>query len=369
MEEINCLTAADISLVNVPIETIDPALLTVPIANWDNDMICDNAGQDDVPSTTYDRSFSVLETGHSPLIMSPLGSSVTHLETPDEEVPGAEDIGSPPFSGSLSDDGIQPAHTSEIVMGLPTPLSDEIPTTTARKTSRRPRSSKSGQSRIRKAAKIRGESRQEKSSMICDQVESQLEPADIEGSRTSIGSCLTRNVLSDYEQSLELRGLVKNDLSNYLDQKYCIWREKGFWFEDSLDLSVSTDHSAENRFRLVFRHLSTLATPGSDQKLRLRLSQTLLYLSFELLTREAQRDIQSGRLDNLYQHRASTLSVDHLLRCSYPYEWYSMDAQTKKRLRSQFHEHKRQGGRCWQTAGVLGLGALLVCGDTLSKVM
>ena len=353
----------------MPIETIDPALLTVPIANCDNDMLCDNAGQDDVPSKTHGRSFSVLEAGHSPLIMSPLGSPVTHLETPNEEVPGVEDIGSPPFSGSLSDDGIQPACPSEIVMGLPTPLSDEIPTTTARKTSRGLRSSKSGQSRIRKAANIRGESRQGKSSMICDQMESQLEPTDIEGSRTSIGPCLMRNVLSDYEQSLELRGLVKNDLSNYLDQKCCIWREKGFWFEDSLDLSVSPDHSAENRFRLVFRHLSTLATRGSDQKLRLRLSQTLLYLSFELLTREAQRDIQSGRLDNLYQHRASTLSVDHLLQCSYPDEWYSMDAQTKKRFRSQFHEHKRQGGRCWQTAGVLGLGALLVCGDTLSKVM
>ncbi|QSS66819.1 hypothetical protein I7I51_03031 [Histoplasma capsulatum] len=51
------------------------------------------------------------------------------------------------------------------------------------------------------------------------------------------------------------------------------------------------------------------------------------------------------------------------------YKWDLMDDQMKQALRRQFHEQKRQGSRCWRMAGVLGLGALPACGNTLAGVI
>lgn len=164
-------------------------------------------------------------------------------------------------------------------------------------------------------------------------------------------------------------GLVHDSPCGSLEQNASVWQEKSFWFEDAVHLSISGDYSAEERLCRVFRYANTLTRRKSDQKLRLRMSQVLLHLEFESLTRDKQSGLNQGTLENPGQYRAATLSIDDLLKLAYPCEWDSYDGQTQKRIRSQFHEQKGEGSRWWQAAGTLGLGVLLAGGDTLAKVM
>ena len=99
------------------------------------------------------------------------------------------------------------------------------------------------------------------------------------------------------------------------------------------------------------------------------MSETLLYLSFESLKQETQRDIRLRMLDNSDQRRASTLSMDHLLERAYQDIWDSGGIKAKKRLRTQLHEHLGNGSRYWQVAGALGLGALFAGGHLLIKMV
>ncbi|OJD25806.1 hypothetical protein ACJ73_02823 [Blastomyces percursus] len=96
-----------------------------------------------------------------------------------------------------------------------------------------------------------------------------------------------------------------------------------------------TDSSAEEKFCHIFRYATTVVSRSSDQKLRLRICHAILYLSFESLTQEKRSGIHSRRLENHDQHRAATLSVDYLLRRSYPDKWDLMDDQMKQALRRQ----------------------------------
>lgn len=253
-------------------------------------------------------------------------------------------------------------------MGLPTPLSNN-PAAQVTKTTHH--SSKPKQFKVTKGTGARERYRQEKSLMKESTVKNQLGCIEVDRP-VSIDTSLARNALHglsdpDLQQALEIgEGLIRIDLSE--NQNSCIW-QRDFWFEDSLNLSISPGCSAEERVCQVFRYSSSLETSTSNQKLRLRISHALLYLSLHSLTRKKQSGIYSGRLDNPGQHRAATLSTNYLLSHSYPGEWDSMDVEMKQTHRKRLHEKKRQGSRCWRIAGVLGLGALLACGDTLASVM
>lgn len=93
-------------------------------------------------------------------------------------------------------------------------------------------------------------------------------------------------------------GLIKDDLLECLDQNSCIWQEKGFWIEGAVDIRITANHSAEEKFCQVFRHARSLAKRGSDQELGLRMSETLLYLSSKSLKQATQQDIRLRMLDN-----------------------------------------------------------------------
>lgn len=256
-------------------------------------------------------------------------------------------------------------------MSLSTPLFDN-PSPAAQATKTTHHSSKSKQFKVTKRTDARERYRQEKSLMKDSTVKNQLECIEVDRP-VSIDTSLARNALHelsdpDLQQALEIgEGLIRDGLSEY--QNFCIWQEGDFWFEDSLNLSISPGCSAEKRFCQVFRYSNTLETCTSNQKLRLRISHALLYLSFHSLTRKKQSGIYSERLKNSGQRRAATLSTDFLLSHSYPGKWNSMNVEMKQTLRRRLHEKKRQGSRCWRIAGVLSLGTLLACGDTLARVM
>ncbi|KUL81431.1 hypothetical protein ZTR_09551 [Talaromyces verruculosus] len=180
------------------------------------------------------------------------------------------------------------------------------------------------------------------------------------------GHCPVQNSLhelSDPHVQYALKcgdGLIMDSLSATLDRNFRIWQDRGFWFENCLSISVS------NRTSDVF---SSLHERKTQQNLRLRVSQTLFYLLFEGLKRETRQEKQRGTLENPRQQSATTFALDRLLKNAYRGEWDSMDITARNALRSKFHEFKRHGSRCWQTAGVLGLGSLLACGDTLAQVI
>lgn len=168
-------------------------------------------------------------------------------------------------------------------------------------------------------------------------------------------------------------GLVKHDLATYLEQNSPRWQQEGFWFEESHNLAVS-DYSIEDRPGHIFRHLHTVYERKSTQNLSLRVEHALLYLSWQSLTKkkqlEKQIEKQQDEDDNSGNKgkKATTLAIDSSLQKSYP-EWNTMDKEVRNNLRQSFHEYMRHGRRCWLVAGVLGLGALLACGDTLAQVM
>ncbi|CRG88512.1 hypothetical protein PISL3812_05543 [Talaromyces islandicus] len=162
------------------------------------------------------------------------------------------------------------------------------------------------------------------------------------------------------------QGLVRDDLPAFLDQNFNIWQEEGRWSNKPFTL-VSTS-SAEERAALVFQHVHSHQEQKLDEKLGLRFSRTLLFLSFETLKRKTLQDMEHGLLEHPHRKKVSTLAVDRLLKDRYPESWDVMGSQERRYLRDKFHSYKRQGGRYWQAAGFLGLG-VLGSGKTLNKVM
>ncbi|PGG98895.1 hypothetical protein GX51_06542 [Blastomyces parvus] len=351
------------SLNEPPVDTINPALLSIPEAG--------NTPQSNhSPSIVIDTNMSVPEAestlfvSHANPIVAGPGSPCGEQALPD----GDTDFPPAPLEVS-SNKNLQPVSNSELVMGLSTPPSDSpSPATQIPKKNNRCRLG-SKQSKITKVTPTD----MKKSLTKRSQVGKQPGSAGLEESGVMTSSSLARNALCglsdpDLQRALEVgEGLIRDGLANY--QGSCIWQENGFWPEDALNLSILTDSSAEEKFCHVFRYANTLVNRSSDQKLRLRISHAILYLSFESLTQKRRSGIHSRRLENHDQHRASTLSADYLLRRSYPDKWDLMDDQMKQALRRQFHEQKRQGSRCWRMAGVLGLGALVACGNTLAGVI
>ncbi|KAF3492110.1 uncharacterized protein GIQ15_01627 [Arthroderma uncinatum] len=335
-------------------------------------MISDNVLQPDSSfSPTIDRNLSVPEALNSPLFVP----SASDLPTQPESLGRERSPDGSSDSSAISefaDEDLQPADGSSVTIGLPTPPSD--PPSPAEQISKRTthRNSKSKQCKIVKATVSRDKLGQKKLLTKRSLVEKQPRPAP-EEPRISNDPSPARNALCelsdpDLQQTLEAgEGLIRDGLSEHQDS--CMWREKGFWSEDALCLSILANSSAEERFCQVFRYVNTQLTRSLDQKLRLRISHALLYLSFESLTQEKRSGMRSGRQENPDQHRAATFSADYLLERSYPDWWGSMDVRMKRTLRRQLHEQKRQGSRCWRMASVLGLGALLACGDTLTKVI
>ncbi|KAK2752219.1 hypothetical protein FQN54_008151 [Arachnomyces sp. PD_36] len=357
------LTMFDASPNEPPVDTINPALLSLSESDWEalipgND-VPSNAGS----SGTIDKKFSLLEAENSSLFVSPTDDIPTRPGTADgEKSPEDEDTDSPSTSFGSSD----------LIMGLPTPRSDPPSPATQAPMKTNHRRSKSKQCKVTKVTVARKKSVRKKSWAKHNRVEKQPESAGLEEPSVSTSSSPARNALCglsdpDLQQALEVgEGLIRDGLSEHQDS--CIWQES-LWSEDALNLSILTGSSAEERFCQVFRYVNTLVTRSSDQKLRLRISHALLYLSFESLTQGNRSGIHSGRLENPNQDRAATLSADYLLKRSYPDKWESTDDQIKKSLRRQLHEQKRQGSRCWRMACGLGLGALLACGDTLARVI
>jgi hypothetical protein len=164
-------------------------------------------------------------------------------------------------------------------------------------------------------------------------------------------------------------GLVMHDLATYLEQNSSRWQQKGFWFEESHILLVS-DYLTEEGAINIFRYVHTLYEGKFTRNLSLRVSQALLYLSWQSLTKKKQLEKQQDQDDNSENKgkKASTLSIDSFLQKAYP-EWNAMDKKVRNNLRQNFHDYTRHGHRCWLVAGILGLGALLACGDTLAQVM
>ncbi|KAH8691824.1 hypothetical protein BGW36DRAFT_304266 [Talaromyces proteolyticus] len=146
-------------------------------------------------------------------------------------------------------------------------------------------------------------------------------------------------------------GLIRDNLSTYIYQNFTIWQKEGFWFHNSPSLSAST-RSIEERAGYAFRHAYTLPESRSDRRLRLFVSQTLLYFSLKLLMRETKREMEHGMLKNSRWQTAAKLSMDRLLAVAYPDEWDTMSISQKDTLRVKLHEFKRQGSRCWQAAGL-----------------
>ncbi|OJD24951.1 hypothetical protein ACJ73_03687 [Blastomyces percursus] len=349
------------SLIEPSINTVNSALLTASTGDWDGDP----------SSVIVTGNLPVLEAEDNSLFVSPANNILARLEIPSTATPQAEDTDSPSTPSGFSDEASQLFSSGDLVMGLPTPLSDN-PSPAAQVTKTTHHSSKPKQFKVTKGTGARERYRQEKSLMKGSTVKNQLGCIEVDRP-VSIDASFVRNALHglsdpDLQQALKIgEGLISDGLSEY--QNSCIWQEGDFWFEDSLNLPISTGCSAEERFCQVFRYSNTLETCTSNQKLRLRISHALLYLSFHSLTRKKQSGIYSGRLENPGQHRAATLSTDFLLSHSYPGKWDSMDVEMKQTLRRRLHEKKRQGSRCWRIAGVLGLGALLAGGDTLARVI
>ncbi|KAL2361685.1 hypothetical protein RJZ56_005433 [Blastomyces dermatitidis] len=351
-----------ITSLNEPlVDTVDPALLSILEAG--------NTSQSN-HSSSMDTNMSVPEA-ESTLFVSPANPIAAGLGGPcGEQAPSDGDTDLPPTPLEVSsNENIQSMGSSELVIGLPTPPSDSpSPATQIPKKNNRCRL-RSKQSKITKVT----HTDMKKSLTKRSQVGKQPGSAGLEESGVMTSSSLARNALCrlsdpDLQQALEIgEGLIRDGLADY--QGSCIWQENGFWPEDALNLSILTDSSAEEKFCHVFCYANTLVNRSSDQKLQLRISHAVLYLSFKSLTHEKRSGIHSRRLENHDQHRAATVSADYLLRHSYPDSWDLKDDQMKQALRRQFHEQKRQGSRCWRMAGVLGLGALLACGDTLARVI
>ncbi|PGG99688.1 hypothetical protein AJ80_09302, partial [Polytolypa hystricis UAMH7299] len=365
------VTMFDAPMNEPSLDTINPALLDMSEEYWDA-MTSDAPRSNGGSSVMIGRNPPGLVAEDSSLFVSSADDIPRQQETPGgEKAPRDEDTDS--LSSILEVySGLRRAGGGDLVMGLPTPPSDPPPhaTQVPKKTNRRRLKSK--QSKVTKVTVARKKSGLKQS--LTERTElKQPGSAGPRESSASTDSSPARNALcglSDpgLQRTLEAgEGLIRDSLSEYQDS--CIWQEESFWSEDGLSLCIATDSSAEERFCQVFRYVDTLVTRSSDHKLRLRISHTLLYLSFESLTQEKRSGIHSGRLENLDQHRATTLSTDYLLRRSYPDKWDSMDDQTRQTLRRHLHERKRQGSRCWRIAAVLGLGALLACGDTVARVI
>ncbi|GBF62889.1 hypothetical protein TMEN_5480 [Trichophyton mentagrophytes] len=325
---------------------------------------------DDSSSAAIDRNLSVPEAPNSPLFVP----SASDLSTQPESLGGEqspEESSDSSAVSELADEDLQPPDRSSVAMGLPTAQSD--PPSPAEQASKRTlhRKPKSQQCKVVKPTVARDKLGQKKLLMKRNLVEKQPRPAPEEPG--ILNAPQARNALRglsdpDLQQTLEAgEGLIREGLSEHQDS--CMWREKGFWSEDALCLSILADSSTEERFCQVFRYINTQLTRSSDRKLRLRISHALLYLSFESLTQEKRCSMRSGRQEKTDQRRATTFSVDYLLKRSYPDRWGSMDVQMRQTLRRQLHEQKRQGSRCWRMASVLGLGALLACGDTLTSMI
>lgn len=195
----------------------------------------------------------------------------------------------------------------------------------------------------------------------------ELEKSNVSTNSSSASRSLCELSDSNFQQTLEVdEEFIRHDL--FECQNFCIW-QKNFWSETDLNLSISINHSAEKRFCQVIRYVHTLVNQSENQKLRLRISSVLLHLLFEFLKQKNRSDIHSKRLENSDQHHAATLFIDYLLRCSDSDEWDLMNDETKEKLRRQFHDHKRWNSRCWRTMIVLSLETLLVCEDTLNKML
>ncbi|KAF3492104.1 uncharacterized protein GIQ15_01621 [Arthroderma uncinatum] len=165
-------------------------------------------------------------------------------------------------------------------MGLPTAQSDPpSPTGQASKRTLH-RKPKSQHCKVVKATVARDKFGQKKLLTKHSLVEKWPRPAT-EELKISNNPSLARYALSDpdLQQTLEAgEGLIGEGLSEH--QGSCMWREKGFWSEDALSLPILVDSSAEERFCRDYRYINAQLTRRSDQKLRLRISHALLYLSF-----------------------------------------------------------------------------------------
>ncbi|EER43783.1 predicted protein [Histoplasma capsulatum H143] len=311
------------SLNEPPVDTINPALLGISEGVWDA-TVPRSTPESNCSSTVIDKNLSVPEA-ESTLFVSPASCTATGLGSCGQRAPQDGDTDFSPTPPDVSTNGnAQVAGSSEPVIGLSTPPSDPpSPATQITKGNGhcRLRSRRSKITKVTLAHK-------KKSLTKRSQVKKQPQSAGLKESSVMTITTLARNALCglfdpDLQRALEAgEGLIRDGLSDY--QGSCIWQENGFWSEDALSPSILTDSSAEEKFCHIFRYANTLVKRSSDQKLRLRISHAILYLSFETLMQEKRSGVHSRRLDNHDQHRAATLSADYLLTRSYPDNKYPL---------------------------------------------
>lgn len=359
-----------------PADTINPALLTLT-EGWDAMLL------DDAPCASDDLFIPHHNSGGSGAENTPSGiSSLDEIpmlsEAADREQHSSPDLPSTP-GGSCPEEDRQWADSTDLVMRLPTPPSEppsespsespsEPPCAVAKGSEKPGHRPKSQRFAVNKIKPTQSPVRQERYLKKHIQRKQQAKPKTLEQS-ISVHPSLTLCELLDpgLRQALEAgEGLIREDLSQYQDS--CLWQQD-FWSEDAIKLPSLRHSSTKEKFCDIFHYVNKLVTRSLNQKLRLRISRTLLYLTYETLTQKMKNDLHSRSLENPKQQRASTLTADYLLRCSYPNTWDSMDVEEKRTIRKKLHDEKRQGSRWWRAAGGLGLGTLTSCGDVLGNAM
>ncbi|EFW14300.1 hypothetical protein D8B26_007047 [Coccidioides posadasii str. Silveira] len=350
-----------------PPDTINPALLKLP---EDGDaMILDNAAW---------LNYGYSMTSHQDQLGSGAENTPSFVSSPDDahllrETAGGGQPSTP--ADCFPEDNSQKVNGTDLIMGLPTPPSEPPseppanhfpePAMASKKPGHRPKSQRLVAGQIKSSRLSIGQDR----SLRKRQGKKQQAVSTAKEYRVLVRLSLGLHglLVPGLQQALEVgEGLIRQDLSEYQDS--CVWQQD-FWSEDAIKLPTLMNCSALEKFCHVFRYVNMLVARSSNQELRLRISRTLLYLTYETLTQKWRSDMHSGNFENPEQHRASTLTTDHLLRCMHPQTWDSMDAVAKKTLRRKLQDEKRQGSRWWRAASVLRLGCLVVCGDVLSKVI